>query len=101
MVTGLRLLASGEGDVISAGTWGKHKTVWQITAIIVIMLGVALQKDILPVVMSEGAFADLMLTYEVWFVRVSFLLGVLAAGITVLSGWVYFKDNMAVVLKEV
>ncbi|MDD4735331.1 MAG: CDP-diacylglycerol--glycerol-3-phosphate 3-phosphatidyltransferase, partial [Kiritimatiellae bacterium] len=28
-VTGLRLLGAGKGKLISAGRWGKHKTVWQ------------------------------------------------------------------------
>jgi CDP-diacylglycerol--glycerol-3-phosphate 3-phosphatidyltransferase len=32
LVTGLRLLAAGKGNIMSAGKWGKHKTVWQIVA---------------------------------------------------------------------
>ena len=39
MVTGLRLLALNKGQVIAAGKWGKHKTIWQIVAIVVILLG--------------------------------------------------------------
>ncbi|UCZ51659.1 CDP-diacylglycerol--glycerol-3-phosphate 3-phosphatidyltransferase [Bacillus shivajii] len=37
-VTGLRLVASGEGEVIAASKWGKWKTVSQIVAAAVIML---------------------------------------------------------------
>jgi CDP-diacylglycerol--glycerol-3-phosphate 3-phosphatidyltransferase len=39
LVTGLRLLAANRGNIISAGKWGKHKTVWQIVAIVIILLG--------------------------------------------------------------
>ncbi|UTR10803.1 CDP-diacylglycerol--glycerol-3-phosphate 3-phosphatidyltransferase [Evansella sp. LMS18] len=37
-VTGLRLVASGEGEVIAASNWGKWKTVSQIVAASAIML---------------------------------------------------------------
>jgi CDP-diacylglycerol--glycerol-3-phosphate 3-phosphatidyltransferase len=101
MVTGLRLLAIGEGKVIAAGKWGKHKTVWQITAIIIIMLGVSLEKEILPAVLNEDVLLQVEPVFELWFGRASTLLAVLVAGITVFSGWVYLKDNMTVVMKEV
>ena len=38
LVTGLRLLAVNKGVVISAGKWGKHKTVWQIVAIVLLLM---------------------------------------------------------------
>lgn len=38
LVTGLRLLAANRGNIISAGKWGKHKTVWQIVAIVILLL---------------------------------------------------------------
>lgn len=47
LVTGLRLLAASRGNILSAGKWGKHKTVWQIVAIVLLLLGLAIRHDIL------------------------------------------------------
>lgn len=38
-VTGLRAIAAGEGTIISAGPWGKAKTVIQIIFIVAVILG--------------------------------------------------------------
>ncbi len=38
IVTGLRLVAAGEGQVISASIWGKIKTITQMVAIVAILL---------------------------------------------------------------
>lgn len=38
MVTGLRLLAADKGIVLAAGPWGKHKTIWQMIFIGVVLL---------------------------------------------------------------
>ena len=38
IVTGLRLVAAGEGMVIAASKWGKAKTISQLTAIILLLL---------------------------------------------------------------
>lgn len=38
IVTGLRLLAAGEGNVISASKWGKAKTISQIVAVTAVMV---------------------------------------------------------------
>lgn len=34
LITGLRQLAAAKGRVLSADRWGKHKTIWQIIAIL-------------------------------------------------------------------
>ena len=38
LVTSLRLVASGQGQVIAANFWGKMKTVSQIAAVLLILL---------------------------------------------------------------
>ena len=84
LVTGLRLLAVSKGQVISAGKWGKHKTVWQIIAIVAILLGLAIHTDIMG-----GTNKDFKM-----------MLGIMAQGmsgavalITVASGWLYFVEH--------
>ncbi len=80
MVTGLRLLAVNKGRIISAGAWGKHKTVWQMLAIGLTLLGLVLRPVADPV-------ADL------WLDRAVYLLSLLVVVITLISGWVYFSRH--------
>lgn len=75
LVTGLRLVAAGEGTVISAGAWGKLKTVLQMTAIVAAML------DNYPVSLLTDFPIDDLLMY-------------LAVIVTVYSGYDYFVKNV-------
>ncbi len=74
MVTGLRLLAADKGIVLSAGPWGKHKTIWQMIFIIVVLFG--------------GVFQCLE-TYNtaIWWG------GLFVTILTVFSGGHYFHGN--------
>lgn len=84
MVTGLRMLALNKGQVIAAGPWGKHKTVWQIVAIIVILLGLAIQHDVLP--RAFPGYAD---DFASAFGIVADVLSIVVALVTVGSGFMY------------
>lgn len=95
LVTGLRLLAIEKGLLISAGRWGKHKTIWQITAIIVILVGLAVRHDVLTRV--DVAW---MATYDVVFGYLSFAISVAVAIITVVSGYLYFAENREVLSRH-
>ncbi len=44
-ITGLRLVAAGKGIILSAGRWGKHKTVSQVIAVGAILLYLCLYYD--------------------------------------------------------
>lgn len=44
-ITGLRLVAAGKGIILSAGRWGKHKTVSQVIAVGSILLYLCLFYD--------------------------------------------------------
>ena len=88
LVTGLRMLAANRGNIISAGKWGKHKTVWQIVAIVILMLGVAVRDDLL-----RHAGAKLLTDYNfcLYYISRGVALGV--AAITVGSGVMYFVQH--------
>jgi len=89
LVTGLRLLAVSKNIIIPAGKWGKHKTVWQIVAIVVILLGLAIQNDVLPAFGGD----DLLKSYSIAFHVISYAVSVGVAIITVTSGTMYFVEH--------
>lgn len=88
LVTGLRLLAANRGNIISAGKWGKHKTVWQIVAIVVLLLGVAVRDDLL-----RGAGTKLLTDYNFCFYYIARGVSLAVALITVSSGVMYFIQH--------
>jgi len=88
MVTGLRLLAASQGVVMAAGRWGKHKTVWQMIVISVILVGLAGREDLLPLLWG-GAPASFLEAYSRWFGHATFWLSALVAVLTVVSGTLY------------
>ena len=92
MVTGLRLLAAGEGQVLSAGRWGKHKAAWQMIAIIALLAGLALRADILPEDLAwRGEF-------DLWFQRAAWALMAWVSLLTVVSGAIYFRQQRDLIL---
>lgn len=93
VVTGLRLLASQQGKVLPAGPWGKHKMIWQTITIVVIMLGVALQEEILPLVLLPADHARLMVDFSVYFAKTTSFLTLVVAALTAISGVIYLWDG--------
>ena len=87
LVTGLRLLAAGEGRRIPAGPWGKHKTIWQMVTLTILLLGLALLEDILPALNISSR------RWVPFFTPVAYLLVIATAAITALSGVLYFRDH--------
>ncbi|MBU4211399.1 MAG: CDP-diacylglycerol--glycerol-3-phosphate 3-phosphatidyltransferase [Verrucomicrobia bacterium] len=100
MVTGLRLLAAGQGRVIPASRWGKHKTVWQMGVISIILIGLAAREDLLPLLLTGEALPTFLnLYYDRYFHYVTFWLSALVAVLTVFSGSVYFWQCRQLVRK--
>jgi CDP-diacylglycerol--glycerol-3-phosphate 3-phosphatidyltransferase len=79
MVTGIRLLATNQGLAIEAGRWGKHKTVWQIIVIIVIIMGEAVRDDFLPMIISGKNLNFDLITFDLYFGRLTFWISALVA----------------------
>ncbi len=78
-VTGIRLVAAADGQVIAASNLGKWKTVFQIIAVSALML------HNLPFELIGIPFATIVL----W----------IATFLTILSGWDYFVKNKHVLLQ--
>lgn len=83
LVTGLRLVAGSQGVIVKAEQLGKHKTISQITTIIVALLGLAARDD-------WGLWGT---TFDIYFSRV--VLGMVLATVilTLWSGFSYFWRN--------
>ena len=84
MVTGLRLLAIDKGIVLSAGRWGKHKTIWQMVFISAVLLLNAIY-SICPLGFLEG---ELIRQIVLWS-------GGAVTALTLWSGILYFRENMS------
>ncbi len=78
MVTGLRLIAASDGNVIAAGIWGKAKTVSQMAAIIVVLFFYALGLTAVPGMVMLGICTIL----------------------TIYSGYDYLKSNWSYISKS-
>jgi CDP-diacylglycerol--glycerol-3-phosphate 3-phosphatidyltransferase len=88
LVTGLRLLAVNRGIVIAAGKWGKHKTVWQIVAIVLLLIGLSYRYDLLRHAGDEARAA-----FDFVFIYAAHAVAVAIALITVASGYLYFSQH--------
>ncbi len=88
LVTGLRLLAASRGEVLQAGKWGKHKTVWQIVAISALLLGLAIRHDLL-----RTATATVKNNYDFAFHWIALGVSIAVAAVTLASGWMYFMEH--------
>ena len=98
-VTGLRLLVAtrDEGRIISAGNWGKLKTVWQLVAIIATFILLAAREDFLPYLQLSERF---LRQYDAAFVITSWVLSTGVVVVTLISGWKYFVDHWDLVTAE-
>ena len=98
-VTGLRLLAAAADQkrIISAGNWGKLKTVWQMTAIIATFILLAVREDLVPYLDLSAPF---LRQYDAAFVITSWILSTIVVVVTLISGWKYFADHLDLVTAE-
>ena len=98
-VTGLRLLAAAADRqrIISAGNWGKLKTVWQMIAIIATFVLLAVRTDLMPYLHLPETF---LREYDAAFVITSWILSTLVVVVTLISGWKYFANHWDLVTAE-
>lgn len=95
LVTGLRLVAAHKGMIIPAGKWGKHKTVWQIIAIVLLLLGLAVRDDLLRH-LSTMSLDD----YNTGFHFIAYGVGVAVSLITLVTGGAYFMQHRELIARH-
>jgi len=93
VVTGLRLLAAQQGKVLPAGPWGKNKMIWQTFTIVVVMFGLALQEEILPIFMTVADQVRVIYEFNEYFVLTTKFLAYGTAIMTAISGVIYLWDG--------
>ncbi len=102
LITGLRLLAAQKGRVLPAGRWGKHKMIWQTVTITVIMAGLSMQHDVLPVLLAgreDGVKWLTMFSYH--FAHVAVCMAAFVGLLTVVSGVVYLRESRDVYMESI
>lgn len=93
-ITGLRLFALSQGKVIPADGGGKHKTVWQMTAIIVTLIFLIFKEG------GEKTFGFWTGATEHVFKGVIFGVMLVAVAFTLASGVAYLVKNRGVYVNE-
>jgi len=86
--------------VVSAGRWGKHKTVWQIVVIIAVMVGEAFSEDLLPLLLSPPKLDLFLKEFNAYFISFSYWISALVAVLTIVSGSIYFWQCRKLVMKD-
>jgi CDP-diacylglycerol---glycerol-3-phosphate 3-phosphatidyltransferase len=93
LVTGLRTLAISQGRLIQADRWGKHKTAWQLSCIISILVVLAFRATLFAagfptrwVDILMPWLCDLLLAAVIFF--------------TVFSGAVYLQQNRDILREQ-
>ncbi len=82
LITSLRLVSAGKGTVIAANIWGKAKTVSQMAAIILTILGQYLV-SLIPTSEVLGVVVLIVTNISLW----------VSAVMTVISGAIYVVQN--------
>jgi CDP-diacylglycerol---glycerol-3-phosphate 3-phosphatidyltransferase len=94
-ITGLRLLAASQNRVLAAESFGKHKTISQITTVIAVLVVMSCE--------SWGPLGNLFL-FEIagapWSLWFRDIIKYVAVGLTLFSGGMYLWRNRAIYLGE-
>lgn len=95
-ITGLRLLAAAKNVVLAAERYGKHKTIWQIIAIISIL--------VLHSYGQWGAIGRAVFAFNLfgqpWVITFTEIAKWFAVALTFISGWLYLWRNRALYLDD-
>lgn len=90
LVTGLRSVAISHGKLIHADTMGKHKTVWQLVGIIMILVLISARESLAAAHRSTAAL-------DHWLPPLFLIILIAVTGITAVSGVAFLLKNWSVV----
>ncbi|MBP5836079.1 CDP-diacylglycerol--glycerol-3-phosphate 3-phosphatidyltransferase [Candidatus Phytoplasma meliae] len=93
LVTGVRLLASDKGIVVSASFWGKAKTLFTFLAIFLLFFGLYCNPNL------KNSFPKIFLLF-VFFNTIGDIFLILAILLTIISGIDYFCKNYHIIVKN-
>lgn len=92
LITSLRLFALNKGKVLSAAKAGKHKTVSQMSVIVLILMFIVLKEVMLT-------FFTWNPSWESFFRQGIYVLMVVTVGLTLYSGLYYLWENRRIITK--
>ncbi len=92
LITSLRLFALNKGKVLSAAKAGKHKTVSQMSVIVLILIFVVLKEVMLT-------FFTWNPSWESFFRQGIYVLMIVTVGLTLYSGLYYLWENRRIITK--
>ncbi|MBS2126183.1 CDP-diacylglycerol--glycerol-3-phosphate 3-phosphatidyltransferase ['Fragaria x ananassa' phyllody phytoplasma] len=93
LVTGVRLLASDKGIVVSASFWGKAKTLFTFLAIFFLFFGLYCNLDL-------QTFFPKIFKIFTFFNKIGDIFLILAIFLTIISGVDYFYKNYHIIVKN-
>lgn len=99
LISGIRIMAAQEGEIIGASNWGKAKTIMEMVAILAILLLIAIHNTLVHYNITVPEILDyqgdvLMLRF------VPYALMFLATAFALISGLEYFFKNKKIFDKE-
>ena len=98
-ITGLRLLAASKNVVLAAESWGKHKTISQIVAVIAIFIDQIMRKDQWGPI-GQAIFGWHLFDQHSWSWWVAEIFKWLSVVLTFYSGSMYLWKNRALYLDD-
>jgi len=101
MITGLRLLAASNGEVLSAGDWGKQKMIWQTVLIVTILVGLSLYRELLPLMLRDHQMSIVAQWYTRYFRPFARYFSMLVATLTLVSGLIYLQRHRALFQNDI
>ncbi|MFH1309666.1 MAG: CDP-diacylglycerol--glycerol-3-phosphate 3-phosphatidyltransferase [Candidatus Omnitrophota bacterium] len=87
VITSIRIMALMQNEVLSAGRGGKHKTVSQMTSIILILIFIVIKEA------GVGVFGFWNTSFEYWYRQLIFIMMCITVLLTVISGLSYLIGN--------
>ncbi|MDP8257889.1 MAG: CDP-diacylglycerol--glycerol-3-phosphate 3-phosphatidyltransferase [Candidatus Aadella gelida] len=87
VITGIRLVALKNNDVLSAGMGGKHKTVSQMLSILIILIFIIIKEA------GVKTFGFWNGSFEYWYKQLIFIMMIITTILTIISGASYIIGN--------